>query len=56
MRILTTIAFLFVGAIAVTRCGGDDSSGGAGSKNRAGSRNSATSATVTGVNGSGGTR
>jgi hypothetical protein len=56
MRILTTIAFLLVSAIAVARCGGDDSGGGAGgTKNRAGAKNNASS-TVTGVNGLGGTR
>jgi len=56
MRILTTIAFLLVGAIAVARCGGDDSGGAGGTKNRAGTRNNATSTTVTGANGLGGTR
>jgi len=56
MKILTTIAFLLVGAIAVARCGGDDSGGAGGTKNRAGTRNNATSTTVTGANGLGGTR
>ena len=56
MKILTTIAFLLVGAIAIARCGGDDSGGAGGTAHRAGARNNATSTTVTGVNGSGGAR